>query len=67
MRDFIEQTTSESERSYPVVPNEQASERSIPSVRSIAGRGEGGIVYSHGHYETSYSLRVSRTRKGRKI
>jgi hypothetical protein len=65
MRDFIEQTTSESEWSYPVVPDEQAGERSIPSVRALAGRGEGEITYSHGHYETSYSVRVSQTRKGR--
>jgi hypothetical protein len=63
MKDFVEQTTSESERSYPVVPDEQASERSIPSEKSIPGRGEWRIIYSHGHYQSSYSLRLSHARK----
>jgi hypothetical protein len=59
MRGFVEQTTSESERSYPVVPDKQTGKRSMPSEESIPARGEGRIIYSLGHYDTSYSLRFS--------
>jgi hypothetical protein len=65
MRNFFGQNTSESERDFPVIPDEQVSERSIPSERAVSGRGEGRIVYSHRHYATSYSLRLPRTHRGR--
>ncbi len=65
MRGFSEQSTSESERSYPVVPYGQASERSIPSDRSVPGRGGGRIIYSYERYESSYSLRSLRTPRER--
>jgi hypothetical protein len=65
MKNFIGQSTSESKRSYPVVPDEQTSEQSIPSEKAIPGRGEGRIMYSRGHYETSYSLRLAKPRKER--
>ena len=61
MKNFIEQNTSESERNVPVVPNEQASERSIPSERSVPGRHTGRIIYSREHFETSYSIRSRHT------
>ncbi len=60
MRNFIEQSTSENERDFPVIPDEQASERSIPRERPISGR-EGRIIYSRVHYETSYSIRSRHT------
>ena len=66
MRSFIEQNTSESERSYPVVPEEQSSERSIPSERSVPGRREGRIIYSSEHHETSYTIRSRHTPKERR-
>jgi hypothetical protein len=57
MRSFIEQNTSENERDFPVIPDEQASERSIPSERPVSGRREGRLIYSHEHHEVSYSIR----------
>jgi hypothetical protein len=57
MKSYIGQSTSKSERSYPVIPEEQSSERSIPSERSVPGRGKGRIVYSTERHETSYSIR----------
>ncbi len=61
MMSYVGQSTSESERSYPVVPEEQSSERSIPSERSVPGRGRGRIVYSTERHETSYSIRLRGT------
>jgi hypothetical protein len=57
MRGFFEQSTSESARSYPVVPDRQASERSIPSGPSVPGRHEGRIIYSQEHCDSAYVLR----------
>ena len=65
MRDFIEQNTSESERSYPVAPEGRSNERSVPSERAVPGRHEGRIVYSGERHETSYSIRSGRTPRGR--
>jgi hypothetical protein len=65
MRNFIEQSTSESERSYPVAPEGKSSERSMPSERAVPGRREGRIVYSHEQHETSYSIRERRGSRGR--
>lgn len=65
MKSFIEQSTSESKRSYPVVPESQASERSIPSESAIPGRHHGRIIYSHESYETSYRLRLLHPSTGR--
>ena len=65
MRNIIEQNTSESERNFPVIPDEQASERSLPSDRSVPGRREGRIIYSYEQHETSYSIRSRRTRTER--
>ncbi len=57
MRSFIEQNTSANERDRAVVPDEKASERSVPSQHSVPSRHSGRIVYSHEHYENSYSMR----------
>jgi hypothetical protein len=65
MRGFIEQNTSESERSYPVVPEGQSNERSMPSARAVPGRREGRIIYSSEQYETSYSIRLRSTPRER--
>jgi hypothetical protein len=65
MRSFIEQNTSESERSFPIVPEEQSSERSLPSARSVPGRRGGRIIYLIQEYESSYILRSRPTPRER--
>jgi hypothetical protein len=62
MKNFIGQSTSESERSYPVVPDQLFSEKSIPSEKPSTGLRIGEVVYSHEHYASSYILRSLRTR-----
>jgi predicted RNase H-like HicB family nuclease len=57
MRSFVEQNTSGNQRDFAVVPDEKASERSLPSERSVPGRHRGQIVYSQAQYETAYSMR----------
>jgi hypothetical protein len=57
MMSFIEQNTSGSERDIAVIPNEKASERSLPSERSVPGLRRGRISYSQEHYARSYSMR----------
>jgi hypothetical protein len=56
MNGFAEQTTSENERSHPIVPDKQLDERSIPSEWALSGRRESRIVYSHERHGTSYSI-----------
>lgn len=65
MRSFIEQNTSENERDFPFIPDELASERSIPSEQPVSGRRESRIIYSHEPYETSYSIRSLQRRMER--
>jgi hypothetical protein len=62
MRSFIEQNTSENERDFPVIPDEHASERPIPSEQPVSGRRESRIIYSRKHYATSYSIRLFQRR-----
>jgi hypothetical protein len=57
MRSFIAQDASESERNFPVIPDEQASERSIPNEQPVSGRREDRIIYSHEPHEIAYSIR----------
>ncbi len=61
MKNFTGQSTSESERSYPVVPDRLSSEWSIPNGRPVPGLRGGRVVYSHEHYASSYVLRSLRT------
>jgi hypothetical protein len=66
MRTYIGQSTSESERSYPVVPDRlETSERAIPSDPAAPGRVGGRIIYSTKPYRTAYTLRLRRTRSER--
>jgi hypothetical protein len=65
MKSFVGQSTSESKRSYPVVPDQLSSKKSIPSEKSIPGLRKGQVVYSHEHYASSYILRSLPARPAR--
>jgi hypothetical protein len=65
MKNLVGQSTSESKRSYPVVPDQLSSEKSIPSEKAIPGLRRGQVVYLHEHYASSYILRSLRARLDR--
>ena len=62
MKNFIGQSTSESERSYPVILDELSSEKSIPSEKPSPGLRKGQVVYTHESYPSSYILRSLHSR-----
>jgi hypothetical protein len=61
MKNPIEQNTSGSERNFAVIPEEQASERSVPSEWSVPGRPGAVITYSREHFKYSYRMRSTRS------